>query len=142
MKTKLIWQHIIACHNINKSIKKGETLTPEMLKLYYKKDCILKYVCKHIKNTEINYSYSFTYGSYIPFIIYFEYNGLQVSFHTKTSYALDVKDKISWDKTLKGWISIEGKYPGTKDLQDRSGIGPDNIKRGGKPRAPRKCLTK
>ncbi len=120
MNIELLWRLIIKCHNINKSVYKGTTPSKKELFLYKQKNLLLETICDQVKRqNSIKYSFSHT-GGYCPFVIYFEYNNTQISFHTSSNYGITIEDAISWDGIPKGYISWKGKYPGTKGLKDQS----------------------
>ena len=120
MEKNLLWRLIVKCHNINKSVKKGIKPTKEDLFLYKQKEALLSTICERIKSQKIiEYSYSYV-GGYCPYIIYFEYQGTQLSFHCDWHYNLQIKDALEWDGVRKGYMSFNDKYPGTKGLTDKS----------------------
>lgn len=119
-KIDLLWRLIVKCHNINKSVNKGTTPSKKELFLYKQKGLLLETICDQVKRqNSIKYSFSYI-GGYCPFVIYFEYNNTQISFHTSSNYGITIEDAISWDGIIKGYVSWNDKFPGTKNLKDCS----------------------
>lgn len=112
MKTKLCWRLLVKCHNLNKSIIKGCS-TSYATRIYAQKELLLEECVQRIivDGCKIKCGYQLCDTANYPYILYFEYNGKQVSFHSYKSFGLPVF-KGEWCGYRQGLLSDHnGKIP-------------------------------
>lgn len=80
---------MIKCHNLNQSIQKGLPSNIYSDRIYSQKEQLLEECIRRIQEygLKIKHGYQLT-KSFVPYILYFEYNGMQVSFHSYTNYGI------------------------------------------------------
>lgn len=89
IQTKLCWRLLIKCHNLNQSVQKGLLSNSYSNRIYSQKEQLLEECIRRIQEygLKIKHGYQLT-ESFVPYILYFEYNGMQVSFHSHTNYGI------------------------------------------------------
>lgn len=119
VQTLLTWRLVVKCHNLNKSICKGVAPTKEEERLYKQKGQLLDTIVARIKKYQlpIHYGWEESGSWYVPYILYFEYQGTQLSFHCHHKHGATKTFPEGWDGERKGFVTLNGRLVGNHDNQ-------------------------
>lgn len=121
--SRLCWRLLLKCHNLNKSVVKGRwnSNSSYSKRIYAQKDELLNTCISRIKdeNLKIKMGYQLCDNLWYPYILYFEFNGDQVSFHSDISYGLH-PFRGEWIGYTQGLMrDLNGKIPGNVNKKRR-----------------------